>query len=297
MAKDSESIEYVVQRLLQGGARLGGVTDLEKLVIKSIVERITYRQAGFKYKYTESSLQNVAARLFKELSSIIGVPINRRNFLEVIEKELEVAPVIKVPGVEEIVFDRIQANFWIRAGRAAIVSVGYSARQELEMTGYLIQYSPQFEATFCVDVSEKASVLEILWGLCGTLQIPLPTPRSNVAVLLKSIAAVLQLRPTLLVLRFDRLSPTAARPDRRDFAEMLAEIALMEWSGSLLVIDRDPVGNELELRRSLGYQLRNKLDAWGKVPFGDKRKLLGLRLVSIEGDRQVICDLLQTYLR
>jgi hypothetical protein len=78
---------------------------------------------------------------------------------------------------------------------------------------------------------------------------------------------------------------------------MLVALAMMDWSGCLWMIDSDPVGNEAELKRSLGYQLRTKVEVLGKTPFGSMRKLLGLRLISIEGDQQEICDLLQTYLR
>jgi hypothetical protein len=296
MANDSEVIEHTVQQLLKSGSRLGSLTDVERLIIRSIVKKVTYRQAGLDNNYTESSLQNVASRLFRELSSIVGMPIGRRNFLEVMQKELVSNPVAKVTEIEDIAFDRLQANFWIRSNRAVVVSLGYSAQQELEMTGYLLKYSPQFEATFCVDVRDKASILEVLWDLCKALHIPCPTPRNSVAALLKSIGAVLQARSTLLVLRFDRMSGPALL-DRRDLAEMLVELVLMDWSGSLLIVDRDPVGNDAELKRSLGYQLRSKLDVLSKVSSGDRRKLSGLRLVSIDGDRQTIFNLFQTYLR
>ncbi len=264
MANDFKEIEYTVQCLLKDSNRQGGLTEVEKLVIGSIIQGMTYGQASAQYKYTESSLQNAASKLFKDLSRIIGVPINRRNFREIIQKEREVIPNTNNINNDQTVFDRIQANFWVRGNRAQIISVGYSARQVLEMTGYLIKYSPQFEATFCLDMSEKVSVIEMLWSLCGTLQITVPSPRNNVQNLLKIIGGVLQARSTLLVLRFDRSTSSIDRTLGSDCADALMSLAMMDRRGTLLVIDNDPVGSEAELKRSLGYQLRSKIEAVDK---------------------------------
>ena len=56
-------------------------------------------------------------------------------------------------------------------------------------------------------------------------------------------------------------------------------LAMMDRRGTLMVIDNDPVGSEAELKRSLGYQLRAKIEAVEKN--ADKGKL-DLRLISIK---------------
>jgi hypothetical protein len=73
--------------LQQSSLRKTGLTEAEKLVIDVISQGTTYKKAGIKYKYTESSLQNAASGLFKELSKVVGVTVNRRNFIDLLEKE------------------------------------------------------------------------------------------------------------------------------------------------------------------------------------------------------------------
>jgi hypothetical protein len=290
MLTDPHEITVFVERLLKNvPLRKGGLTGVEKLVIGSILENTTYRQASIRYKYTESSFQNAASRLFKELSEVVGSPVNRRTFVGLIEKEWLAAKELASSG--EIVFHRIQASLWIRAEKAQLVSIGYSANQVLDITNYLIQHSPQFEATFCLDVSSQNSTLELLWSLCTSLQISLPTPRNDQTALLKLVGNTLKQRSTLLVLRFDRLPEEADRFTRSSFAEILAAIGLIENSSCLLILDNEPT-NDAEMKHTLSYHLRLAVE---KLLL--KRKTLAPRLVLIENDVQIVCDILQTYLK
>jgi hypothetical protein len=289
MASDPKQIEYVVQQLLRSGGRVAGLTELEKLVIVSIVQKITYRQAGTEYKYTESSFQNAASKLFKDLSSIVRILINRRNFLEVMEEQRSKT------SEPEVVFDCIQANLWVSSEKARLVSISYQAPQVLDLTEYLVVYSQRFGATFCLDVVDKSSPLDLLWRLFNLLQATLPSSRHDTQALLKSIGAALKKRSTLLVIRFDRLPVGFDRAVIREYVQIFAALGMLENSGCWLIVDNDSAITEAEIRRSMSYQLRGAIDEVVLKP--GRSKLPEVRLIAIENDPPVIYELLQTYLK
>lgn len=297
MSTDITLIVNFAKTFLQSSSpRKSGLTEAEKLVIEIISQNMTYRQASIKYQYTESSLQNAASGLFKVLSKVVGVQVNRRNFLEFLEEKWLESQIENVSG--EVLFDRLQASLWIRQNRANLVLINYSANQELDLTSYLIEYSPSFEAIFCLDVSRNSSVLELLRNLCQVLQANLPVPQNDPAALLKSIGLALQQRSSLLVLRFDRalkenISPSESeRHNFSECAEILARLVLMENNSCILTLDNDFASNELELKRSLAYQLPLMLNK-----MVSKLKLEAPRLIFIENDLKIVCNILQIYLQ
>jgi hypothetical protein len=287
----TDIVEHLIQESPQ---RKGGLKKLERLAIVSIIQRTTYAEASLKHGYTESSFQNAASRLFKDLSPILGMTLNRKNFEQVVEEAWETRQEAK--RHEEIVFDRLQVQVWIGEERAKLISLSYDANQILDITDYLVDYSPQFAAAFCVDVGEKNSPLELLWNLYQTLQVALPIPKNDPQALLQSISDALKKRKTLLVLRFDslRLPLDPNRPVRSEYAKILRAIGLGEGSSCLIGIDNDPVANESQAQQSLSDQLCSIVESQSSWDSGAKT---ALRLVSIENDRQGICELLQTYLR
>jgi hypothetical protein len=288
MSSEIDRIENLVQSLLKSSSRRRGLTEVEKLVVRSIVQRMTYQQASAKYLYTESSFQNAASRLFKDLSAVVGKSVNRRNFVDVIEKQQLEEPVTNY--VEKIKFDRIQANLWLQANKAKMVSISYSAPQFLDITEYLVKYSQHFEATFCLDVDTNLPVLELLWKLCNTLQISVPDSRQNTPLLLQLIKTALKKNSTFLLLRFDRSIQSMNALICGEYTDVLLALGLIDRGGCLLVLENDTVGGEGNLNLSLSHRLRSKIDAGSKT-------FPNLRLISINDDQQIICDLLETYLR
>jgi hypothetical protein len=290
----------IVEHLIQDSPRRkGGLKKLERLAIASIIQKTTYSEASLKHGYTESSFQNAASLLFKELSPILGITVNRKNFEQVVEEAWDTLQEAKCH--EEIVFDRLQVQVWICAERAKLISLSYDANRILDITDYLVDYSPQFAATFCVDVGEKNSPLELLWNLYQTLQVALPMPKNDPQALLQSISDALQQRKTLLILRFDSLRDVSQsqllNPNgsvRGEYAEILRAIGLGAGSSCLIAIDNDPVADEIQAQQSLSDQLRSTVESPASWDSGAKT---ALRLVSIENDRQGVCELLQTYLR
>jgi hypothetical protein len=279
--------------------RKGGLKKLERLAIASIIQRTTYAEASLKHGYTESSFQNAASRLFKDLSPILGITVNRKNFEQVVEEAWETMQEAK--RHEEIVFDRLQVQVWIGAERANLISLSYDANRILDITDYLVDYSPQFAATFCVDVGEKNSPLELLWNLYQTLQPALPLPNNDPQALLQSISDALQQRKTLLILRFDSLRDGSESqllnpncPVRGEYAEILRTVSRGAGQSCLIAIDNDPVADEIQAQQSLSGQLRLMIESPASGASGAKT---ALRLMSIDNDRQGICELLQTYLR
>jgi hypothetical protein len=291
MPTGSNDIVLFVKQLLKNNARQSAnLTELEMLVISIVVKKVTYRQASIQHQYTESSFQNAASHLFKELSLALGTPVNRRNFVEVLEKEWLL--IQEVENSSSIVFDRLQASFWIRSEKAKLVSISYRANHTLDITSYLVNYSPQFEATYCLDLSLKSSPLELLWSLCHSLQVPLPTPKNDLSALIKMISSALKRHRTLFVLRFDQLAEVEMNRARQsEYAEILATLGLMENSSCLLTLDNDPMTNDAEINRSLNHQLRSAVDLRA-----GKQKILAPRLISIENDVKIVCDILKTYL-
>jgi hypothetical protein len=293
MSTDTYQIVAMTERLLQNGsARRRSLTDLEKLTIDSIIQNTSYRQASLQHQYTESSFQNAASRIFRELSETIGVQIrvNRRNFVELLEQEYE-----RIQATEddrEIVFDRLLASLWIGDGRAQMASISYQANRNLDLNNYLVKYSPKFEATFCLDVERDGCPTELLWNLCQSLQIDWSLTSQDPKTLLELIKVVLQKRRTLLVLRFDRSSWRTVQMERAEYTEILMALALIESGSCVLTIDRDSMASELEVKRSLAYQLRLGMERWNA-----QQNAGGLRLVAIENDRQSICNILETYLK
>jgi hypothetical protein len=293
MSTDTYQIVAMTERLLQNGSlRRRGLTDLEKLTIDSIIQNTSYRQASLQHQYTESSFQNAASRIFKGLSETIGVQtrVNRRNFVELLEQEYE-----RIQATEddrEIVFDRLLASLWIGDGRAQMASISYQANRNLDLNNYLVKYSPKFEATFCLDVERDGCPTELLWNLCQSLQIDWSLTSQDPKTLLDLIKVVLQKRRTLLVLRFDRSTWRTVQMERAEYTEILMALALIESGSCVLTIDRDSMASELEVKRSLAYQLRLGMERWN-----GEQNAEGLRLVAIENDRQSICNILETYLK
>jgi hypothetical protein len=293
MSTDTYQIVAMTERLLQNGSlRRRGLTDLEKLTIDSIIQNTSYRQASLQHQYTESSFQNAASRIFRELSETIGVQtrVNRRNFVELLEQEYE-----RIQATEddrEIVFDRLLASLWIGDGRAQMASINYQANRNLDLNNYLVKYSPKFEATFCLDVERDGCPTELLWNLCQSLQIDWSLTSQDPKTLLELIKVVLQKRRTLLVLRFDRSPWRTVQMERAEYTEILMALALIESGSCVLTIDRDSMASELEVKRSLAYQLRLGMERWNA-----EQNAGGLRLVAIENDRQSICNILETYLK
>ncbi len=306
MSSDIKQLISFANTFLQKSpSRKAGLTDAEKLVIDIILQGTTYKRAGIEYQYTESSLQNIASGLFKELSKLIGVAVNRRNLIELLEKERLAWQQANSNG--KSAFDRLQASLWIQQDWAKLISVSYNASQKLDLTSYLIDYAPSFEATFCLEVGSDSSVLGLLWGLCNRLQANLPVPRNDQPALLTSIGSALKQRSTLLILRFDRetslsvdssgsIGSRGAMGSERhglpEYAEILAMLALMDHQSCILVLDNDPVSNDVELKRSLAYQLQLMVNL---VVY--KLKMAAPRLILIENDLKVVCNILQTYLQ
>ncbi len=291
MPTGSNEIVLLVKQLLENNSRgSANLTELEILVINVVMKKVTYRQASIQYQYTESSFQNAASRLFKELSLALGTRISRQNFAEILEKEWLLAA--QTAGASATVFDQLQASLWIRSEKAKLVSINYQANHLLDITSYLIKYSPQFEVTYCIDVSNKSSTLDLLWSLCHSLQLPLPTPKNDLPALLKTISSSLKQHRTLLVMRFDQLAADMNRVIQREYAELLVTLGLLDNASCLLTLDNDLMSNEMEVRRSLNHQLRLAIDTKSSRP-----KSLTPRMISIENDLQSVCDILKTYLK
>lgn len=286
----NEIVLFIKQLLKNNGRGDANLTELETLVINVVMKKVTYRQASIQYQYTESSFQNAASHLFKELSLALETRISRRNFAEVLEKEWLLAA--ETQSSSPTVFDQLRASLWIRGEKAKLVSISYHANNLLDITNYLIRYSPQFEVTYCLDISRKNSPLELLWSLCNSLQLPLPMQKNDQPALLKSISTALKQHRTLLVLRFDQLPTGETRTIKGEYAEILVTLGLLDNSSCLLTLDNDSMTNDAEIKRSLNHQLRLAVDQRAS-----KQKSLTPRLISIENDIQSVCDILKTYLR
>jgi DNA-binding CsgD family transcriptional regulator len=294
----NQIIAFTNTFLQQNSSRRTSLTEAQKIVIDTILQGMTYRQAGIEYQYTESSLQNAASGLFKELSKRLGVPVSRQNFIELLEKERLTA---QEASSREFMFDQLQTSLWIRQDSAALISISYNATQKLDITSYLAKYSPYFKATFCLEVSSNSSGLDLLWNLCNKLQAALPLPKNDQAALLKSIELALKKHSTLLIFRFDRevslstahrVSVVSEGPNLSKHAEVLTMLALMEHQSCLLILDNDWVSSDAELKRSLAYQLQLMVD---RVVC--KLKLETPRLIWIENDSKTAHNVLQTYLQ
>jgi hypothetical protein len=299
MAKDFDRVLTLAEQLLNdSGLGRGGLTELEKLTIKCIFANNSYRQASIDHQYTESSLQNAASRLFKDLSLPLGKKLNRRNFIEVMGAEDDRRRAAALDG--KIVFDRLHAQLWLQDKRARIVSISYQANQVLDITDYLVIFSPQFAMTLCVNPSQKGSLLELLWSFCQSLQVAIPkTNGQHVPTFLKLIGGAMRRRKTLLVLRFDYLNFSGSQRLMMEYVQILVALGLMNHESCLLILDSDPMTSEEERQRSMGYLLRKAIDAPDLVgeSRGAKARRAALRLICLENDRQVICDVMQAYIR
>jgi hypothetical protein len=297
MTTDIHVIENFLDQLLQtSDARKGGMTELEKLVIASIQQKTTYQQASNRHQYTESSFQNAASRLFKDLSSTLGVAVNKKNVLDVAEREIA----LQNTSTAKIVVEYIRANFLVNADRAQLVSISYQSSMSLDLTEYLVKYSPNFRATFCSRVKNNTSPLGLLLNLCHQLQIPLPAPANNLQNLLKTIQEKLAKHSTLIALELDQSAE--ARSHWGDFVDILVGLGMVGNSTCLLVVQKEPSKSAIDIKHSLDYQLKLAINnAMGiqklqKQGF-NKEKSTEPHLVSIDNNQQIICDLLQTYLK
>jgi hypothetical protein len=79
-----------------------------------------------------------------------------------------------------------------------------------------------------------------------------------------------------------------------EYAQIVVALGLMNHQSCLLILDADPVANEEERQRSLGYLLRQAITD-GSESAGAGRGTL--RLICLENDRQGICDVMQAYIR
>jgi hypothetical protein len=297
MSTDTYDREDFLEKLLKGNSiRKGGLTAVERLVIISIAQKMTYQQAGIKYQYTESSFQNAASRLFKDLSSIVGTPVNRQNILSLIDKERHIA--LNRENAGKLVFDRINADFWVRAERAQLISVSYRANQVIDLTEYLVKYSSSFKATFCVDIDSDSTPSTTLLHLCDCLQIPTISLGNDPQSLLKSIKLTLQKRSVLLVLRFDRTGEI--RQQWGDYLDILITLGNIGNGICLLVLHKELDGSSVDTRKSLDYQVRlaiNVATGIQKMGASSNNNLSKTRLISINNNQQIICNLMQAYMK
>jgi hypothetical protein len=234
MPIDRDAIENAIQQLLQNNDKhQWQLAKMEKLVIDSIIQKITYREAATKYQYTESSFQNAASKLFKKLSSILGQPINRHNLLDVLADLA--TPSQGSKQVTVTTFDQIQANLWVNTSRekAQLVCISYQSSQLLNIKEYLLNYSPYFQATCCLDISAN-SVQGFLQSIGNALLVRF----HDSCTPLESINLVLQKRPTLLVIRFDRGVNDQSLLAK--YAEIITNITLAPHRSCLLVINQGP---------------------------------------------------------
>jgi hypothetical protein len=294
MSVNQNEIITIVHSLLQGSeVKKRALTELEKLVVQNIASGTTYRRASIEHQYTESSFQNAASRLFKDLSPIVGIRINRRNFMELVTKEW----FDRQPLVDESIttFDPVYANLWIWHDRAHLVSISHTKEQMLNITEHIFLYSQHFEAIFCVEVGEANTVLELLWKLCRKIQIILPKTKNDVSALLKAIGLVLKERSVLLVLRFDRNSNELVNNFswREECADVLVSMSTASKCSSVVTIDNNPVITDGDMTRSLSYRLNVAVN---RLAANTKSKEVP-RLISIDNDGKTICDILTKYLR
>jgi hypothetical protein len=297
MSTDTYDREDFLEQLLQGHAiRKGGLTAVEKLVIASISQKMTYQQASIKYQYTESSFQNAASRLFKDLSLIVGTSVNRQNILNLIDREQHAA--LKAADTCKLVIDRISADFWVRAERAQMISISYRANQILDLTEYLVKYSPSFKTTFCADVESDSSPLKTLLHLCDCLQIPTLSFSHDSQALLKSIKLTLQRRSVLLVLRFDQSKEIKSQWG--DYIDILITLGNIGNGTCLLLLHKELEYSSLDTKKSLDYQVRlaiNVATGIQKTESNGNNNLSKPRLISINNNQQIICNLMQTYMK
>jgi hypothetical protein len=302
----SQRVLALAEQLLNdGGLRRGGLTELERLTIGCILANTSYRQASLAHQYTESSFQNAASRLFKDLSLTLSKKLSRRNFVAMMEEEFDRRQAAGLEG--EIVFDWLQAQLWLREKQAQIVSISYQANQVLDIADYLVIFSPQFAATLCLNASVRGSLLELLRSLCQSLHVTIPKAKEDIPSLLKLVGGALRRRKTLLVLRFDgrkpvgdhRLSLAGSKRLMMEYAQILVALALMNHDSCLLILDADPMTSEEERQRSLGYLLRQAIDGSESAAESrvTKARRSALRLICLENDRQSICDVMQAYIR
>jgi hypothetical protein len=296
MSTDTYDREDFLEQLLKSNSiRKGGLTTVERLVIASIAQKMTYQQASIKYQYTESSFQNAASRLFKDLSSIVGTSVSRQNVLSLIDKEQHLA--LNKANAGKLVFDRINADFWVRAERAQMISISYRANQIIDLTEYLVKYSSSFKATFCVDIDSDNTPLTTLLHLCDCLQIPTIPLGNNTQSLLQSIKLTMQKRSVLLVLRFDQTKEI--RPQWGDYLDILITLGNIGNGTCLLVLHKE-LCNSSDAKKSLDYQIRlaiNVANGIQKSGSSCNNNLSKTRLISINNNQQIICNLMQTYMK
>jgi hypothetical protein len=296
MPTDTHEIAEFLSRLLQENSiRKGDITALEKLVTVIISQKMTYQQASVKYQYTESSFQNAASRLFKDLSLIVKTPVNRKNIFDLIEREKELA--LKTVN-SKIVLEHISADFWVRSERAQLVSISYRANKSIDLTDYLVKYSPNFQTTFCADIKSNSSPLTTLLYLCDCLQITIPSFNNDIRILLGVIKRALQKRSILLVLRFDQT--TEIIQQWGDYIDILVTLGNVGNGTCLLVLHKDLECNALGVKQSLYSQVSlaiNEAIEIRKEKSTANDTLSKPRLISIDDNQQIICNLMQTYLK
>jgi hypothetical protein len=286
MYANTHEIAGIVQSLLENSStKKKKLTEAEKLVISSVIEKNTYREVSIQHKYKESSLQSAASRLFKELSPIVGKAINRQNFMELIQGGIQ--PNSEASKKDAHVIDHVKASLWILDEVAQIVSISSGERHRVDISKYLVHHSKNFAATFYLNVSNES--LGLLQQLCNTLQIPNAGFRSNEQSLLRSIRDFLSRHSVLLILRFNH---SFAGIDWSEYARRLAVLGLHRGQGRLLVFDDDLSNNEIEVRSSLAYQLQLAISL-----LTDQSELMTPRLIAVNNDTQVISDFLQNYLK
>jgi hypothetical protein len=297
MPTDTHDIEQFLNKLLQNNSiRKGGISRVEKLVVESISAKMTYQQASIKHQYTESSFQNAASRLFKDLSLVVGIPVNRQNILNLIEKEKHTAH--QKNNTEDTFIERINASFWVKSERAQFISISYQAARSLDLTEYLVKYSPNFKTTCCADVEHNVPALVTLLNLCNWLQIPIPSPSNDIQTLLRSIKLSLQKRSVLLVLRFDQ--STEVRPQWGDYIDIITTLGNIGNGTCLLVLHKELECNIADTKKSLDYQVKlafNNLAGIQKAELIDKDHSARPRLLSINNNKQIICTLMHTYMK
>ncbi len=292
---DSSSLLETTELLLRKHQmRKGGLTELEKLTLDSVAQGKTYRQASEQYAYTESSFQNAASRLFREISIATGQTVRRRNLVNTLEQQdLE----LRIQGgFRENTFKESSSQFWLRNGRAAIITITYKADGILDINDYLTEFSQHFTAVHCLSIVAETNPLQFLWMLCNHLDIPLPKMHNNVSEIIKSIVAALKARKTLMIVRFDHpggdpsssmgVSQQELRSNLKAYAAAITEIGIARTKSCFLILDNSSIQPYAANPELVTYHIRQELSGSDN-----------LRVISLNNSMPDTWKLLQSQFR
>jgi hypothetical protein len=269
------------------------ITPREVCVIEAVLDGQTYQRAGSTSGYSEGSLQNAAAKLFADLSLLLGgIKVSRRNFRVVMTKWIE-------SNTGDGRTALVTANMWVLSDRIQLVAIDneLNAERTFSVPRLLDEYSGRFERTICCQVWQQDPLKDLMYGLMGSAgAVQARALEEGDPDVLRQIVESFRQHSSLVIVEYDATHANNMQFTAAGRLEALRSVVEHAHNSCLVLVDAPPYMKDsleqmsrLVLRREAGDVMLGDLSGGGKAAATKPR------LLSVMGYERRLFEVLNLY--